>query len=219
MPWLLLFQAAIARSLLLGCPTSQCLIQTTRRSISFASKAHREQVVLQDSPFRAAEKHQAVFRSLSSPQTCDSSSNNSISLDSHSVDWYCPVSRFLSVLSLKPLTIPGTHLELRTDSLCRPLLEGDVELTDISEKLWEAPFALLVHDLPEENTTEEAIYSYANKVLLYYYPALYFYSTPCLNPIVMPLTFPTLLENASCNSMPSSLSAIVNMEIFLPRRQ
>lgn len=43
----------------------------------------------------------------------------------------------------------------------RPLLEGEVELTEIAQELWEAPFALLSHEQLEESS--EPVFSYANK--------------------------------------------------------
>ena len=47
---------------------------------------------------------------------------------------------------------------------CRPLLE-DVELENITHELWNAPFALLAHDLPEDEAAGEPLFSYANQVL------------------------------------------------------
>lgn len=50
---------------------------------------------------------------------------------------------------------------------CRPLLDGDVEMENISEELWNAPFMLLAHNLPDPEDPEgpqEPIFSYGNKV-------------------------------------------------------
>lgn len=48
----------------------------------------------------------------------------------------------------------------------RPLLEGDVDMADIAQALWDAPFVLLAHDLPEAGSQGQPVFSYANRAAL-----------------------------------------------------
>lgn len=46
-----------------------------------------------------------------------------------------------------------------SDPDCRPIIEGDPEISDVARLLFEAPFAVLAHDVGEEPN-----FNYANKV-------------------------------------------------------
>ena len=84
-----------------------------------------------------------------------------------------PATKYLAfqlyhITSSDPFPPLSPHRKSRPmQSWCRPLLEGDVEMADIAQALWEAPFVLLAHDLPEPGTDGgQPLFSYANKAAL-----------------------------------------------------
>lgn len=79
------------------------------------------------------------------------------------------IPRILHALALRSASLQ-TQTIFDGLELCRPLLEGDVEMEHISEELWNAPFMLLTHEMPDPENAEgstEPLFSYANKACLY----------------------------------------------------